>query len=307
MHIPDGFLEPEVWIPLTAISGMSLVSVSRKISDGIDEKAIPLMGVLAAFIFAAQMINFPIGGGTSGHLMGGVLIAAIVGPYGGLIIMSTILILQALLFQDGGITALGANIFNMGIIGTLFGYLIFKGINYLTGNVRFSVFTASWFSVVAASAFTAIELSLSGIIPMKVSLPAMIGVHSIIGIGEGIITISALELVSKVKKETIMVNIEDDNRIRKKSSWIWLAISIVIAAILSPFASKLPDALERVAETFGFIGRKKLTLLSPFHDYQISGVYGKVSTVIAGVMGVLIAFALSYTVIKVLKGIKSKR
>ncbi|MEK6545851.1 MAG: energy-coupling factor ABC transporter permease [Nitrospinota bacterium] len=307
MHIPDGFLEPEVWIPLTAISGMSLVSVSRKISDGMDEEAIPLMGVLAAFVFAAQMINFPVGGGTSGHLMGGVLIAAIVGPYRGLIIMSTILILQALLFQDGGITALGANIFNMGIVGTLFGYLTFKGTNYLTGSVRFSVFTASWFSVVAASAFTAIELSLSGIIPMKVSLPAMIGVYSIIGIGEGTITISALELVSKVKKETIMVNIEDNNRIRKKSSWIWLAISIAIAAILSPFASKLPDGLERVAETFGFIGREKLTLPSLFRDYQISGVYGKVSTAIAGIMGVLIVFALSYMVMKVLKDMRNKR
>src|SRR3990172_11883821 len=126
MHIPDGFLEPEVWIPLTAISGMSLVSVSRKISDGMDEEAIPLMGVMAAFVFAAQMINFPVGGGTSGHLMGGVLIAAIVGPYGGLVIIATILILQALLFQDGGITALGANVFNMGVFGAVLGYAVFN-------------------------------------------------------------------------------------------------------------------------------------------------------------------------------------
>src|SRR3989338_8524928 len=106
---------------------------------------------------------------------------------------------------------------------------------------------------------------------------------------------------------TILVGITDENRIRKKTAWIWVAVFLAIGAIFSPFTSKLPDGLERVAETFGFIGRKKLTLYSLFRDYQISDIYGKVSTVIAGVMGVLIAFALSYTVIKVLKGMRSKR
>lgn len=301
MHIPDGFLEPRVWVPLTAVSAGAVLSASRKIGKKMDEKMVPLMGVLAAFVFAAQMVNFPIGGGTSGHLMGGVLIATIVGPYGGLVIMATILILQALLFQDGGITALGANIFNMGIVGAVFGYIVFKGINKLTGSTRFSLFTASWFSVVAASGAAAVELSLSKVVPITLSAPAMLGIHSIIGIGEGAVTIAALDLVSRVGGDTVFASeVMVEKRIAKKATWIWLALSIGVAMLLAPFASKLPDGLNKVAESLGFLERGRPGLNTPLAGYRIPGMEGGISTAMAGIVGILVMFIVAYAIVKVL-------
>lgn len=301
MHIPDGFLEPKVWVPLAAISGGAVVTAAKKIGKNMDERMVPLMGVLAAFVFAAQMVNFPIGGGTSGHLMGGVLIATIVGPYASLLMMATILILQALLFQDGGITALGANIFNMGVVGALSGYAIFKGINRITGNMRFSVFVASWFSVVAAASIASVELSISGVVPLKISFPAMAGVHAVIGIGEGAVTIAALELISKVNREAVFVSEAVHERITHKTVWIWLGVSFAVAMILAPFASEFPDGLEKVAETLGFIERGTSKLSSPLPDYQMPGLEGGVSAAMAGVVGVLATFVLAYMIVKVMQ------
>lgn len=300
MHIPDGFLEPKVWVPLAFVSGGAVLAASKKVGKNMDEKLVPLMGVLAAFIFAAQMVNFPIGGGTSGHLMGGVLIAAIVGPYAALIIMATILIIQALLFQDGGITALGANIFNMGIIGAGVGYITFNSLNKITGNFKLAVFISSWLSVVLASGAAAAQLSLSGVIPIAVSLPAMVGIHAIIGIGEGAITIAALELVGKVNREAVYAMQVERGGVKKKTVWIWLAASMAVAVFLAPFASKFPDGLEKVAEKLGFLNKGTSHLKSPLPDYQIPGLAGGISTAVAGVTGVIIAFTLAYIVVKAL-------
>lgn len=300
MHIPDGFLEPKVWVPLTAISAGAIALASKKVSKDLDEKKIPLMGVLSAFVFAAQMVNFPVGGGTSGHLMGGVLIATIVGPFAALLMMSTILILQALLFQDGGITALGANIFNMGIIGAGLGYLIFRGLNRVTGSFKISLFTASWLSVVAAAGVAAAELSLSGVIPITVSLPAMAVVHAVIGIGEGAVTVAALGLISRVNKEAVYgLHGVEAVRLKKSTIWIWLAVSMAVAILLAPFASEFPDGLEKVAETLGFLEKGTSKLSSPLSDYQMPGLNGGISTAMAGIVGVLVTFIVAYTIIKV--------
>ena len=301
MHIPDGFLEPKVWVSLTALSAGAIALASKKVSKNLDEKKVPLMGVLAAFVFAAQMVNFPIGGGTSGHLMGGVLIATIVGPFGALLMMSTILILQALLFQDGGITALGANIFNMGIIGAGLGYLLFRGLNMITGNFNFSVFTASWFSVVTAAGIAAAELSLSGVIPIAVSLPAMAVVHAVIGIGEGAVTVAALGLIGQVNKEAVYgLHGVEVARLKKSTIWMWLAVSMAVAILLAPFASEFPDGLEKVAETLGFLERGTSNLSSPLSDYQIPGLNGGISTAMAGILGTFVTFILAYIIIKIL-------
>lgn len=300
MHIPDGFLESKVWGPLTAVSGLAVIAASNRISKNIDERMVPLMGVLAAFVFAAQMVNFPIGGGTSGHLMGGVLIAVIVGPFAAIVIMATILILQALLFQDGGITALGANIFNMGIVGAGGGYVAFKALNMITGSFRFSLFVSSWLSVVMAAGAAAAELSLSGVIPIKVSLPAMAGVHAIIGIGEGAITIGALQLVNRVNSEAVYISQSIDDGTRR-IAWTWLAASMATALLLAPFASRLPDGLEKIAEELGFIDRESSRLSSPISDYQIPGLSGPVSTALAGVVGVIITFIAAYIIIRILQ------
>lgn len=301
MHIPDGFLEPKVWLPLTFLSGGAVLVSSKKVGKNMDEKLVPLMGVLAAFVFAAQMINFPIGGGTSGHLMGGLLIAAIVGPYAAVLILTTILILQALLFQDGGITAIGANIFNMAIAGTVSGYIIFSIVRLITGNIKIAAFLGSWSSVVAASTAAAIELSLSGVVPMKLSISAMAGVHSIIGLGEGIITVAAIGLVSRVSKDCLYGSaVPAETGHEGKRVWIWLAVSLAVAALLAPFASELPDGLEKVAERLGFMGKEVSQLTSPLPDYGIPGMDGRISAAVAGLIGVLATFAVAYSIARLI-------
>jgi len=164
------------------------------------------MGMAAAFIFAAQMLNFPVLGGTSGHLLGGVLAAVLLGPYAGVIVISIVLIVQAFLFQDGGIAALGANIFNMAVIGTGLSYLVFAGIrNVLRGKagLMIAVAAASWASVVMAATCCAFELAASGTAPLKVVLPAMAGIHALIGIGEALITTLIVGLIVKVRPDLI--------------------------------------------------------------------------------------------------------
>jgi len=201
MHIPDGFLDTKTWVTFTIVSGFAAGAAARIASKKSDAKKIPMMGVMAAFIFAAQMLNFPVAGGTSGHFMGGVLAAVLLGPAQGLLVMAAVLVVQCFVFQDGGITALGANIFNMGIVGSVFGYLLYL-LFRKTGRTV-SVFAASLLSIVAAACACAIELAVSGTVPLKAALPAMAGVHVLIGIGEGIITVAVLGLIAKVRPDLL--------------------------------------------------------------------------------------------------------
>jgi cobalt/nickel transport system permease protein len=206
MHLPDGFLAPNTWVPTWCIAIGWLAYCLKKTRSILNDKTIPLMGVMSAFIFAAQMVNFPIAGGTSGHLLGGVLAGVLLGPYAGSLVIAVVLAAQCLIFQDGGLTALGANIVNMSLIGTAGGYYIYAGIRYILKNnqgMRVSVAFTSWFSVVIASIACAMELSFSGTVPLKVVLPAMTGVHAIIGIGEAIITSFVLSYVIKVRADLL--------------------------------------------------------------------------------------------------------
>lgn len=206
MHIPDGFLSIPVSATTTVISIGGLIAALRNIRKKFSDRMIPTMGVLAAFIFAAQMFNFPVAGGTSGHLMGGVLASAVVGPMAASVVMTVVLIVQCLLFQDGGIVALGANIFNMAIVGCWVGWAVYFSIWKIgRGKLLQSVgiFIGAWISVVAAATCCAFELTLSGTVPLFVGLPAMVGIHAIIGIGEGIITMIVVSFIKKVKPEII--------------------------------------------------------------------------------------------------------
>jgi len=203
MHIPDGFLSPTVWGGALAIAIASVSAAVRSAGRKMKDKMIPLMGVSSAFIFAAQMLNFPVAGGTSGHLLGGVLAAILLGPASGAIVITVVLIVQALVFQDGGLTALGANIFNMAIIGTIGGWFIYSLIARLTKATVMATAIAAWASVVMASVACALELGLSGTVPLKVVLPAMIGIHAIIGCGEAVITVLVLGFVRKVRPDLI--------------------------------------------------------------------------------------------------------
>jgi cobalt/nickel transport system permease protein len=206
MHIPDGFLSAPVWASAGAVSAAAVALSVRRVSRSLEEKQVPLMGVAAAFIFAAQMVNLPIASGTSGHLSGGVLAMLLLGPWASTLIMSAILIVQALLFQDGGITALGANVLNMGVLPCFAGFLIFRLLRRLlagTQGALIGAFITAWLMVVLSASLAALEIALSGTMPLRLVLPAMAGVHALIGIGEGLITTAALAFLLRVRRDLI--------------------------------------------------------------------------------------------------------
>ena len=204
MHIPPGFLKPEVWIPMTGISAASVGYALKKTSGDIDERRMPVMGVLAAFIFAAQMINFPVAGGTSGHLIGSALAVAVLGMWPSMIVMTSVIFMQALLFQDGGLDALGANVFNMGVLGCLVSGPIINAGKRLGQRIYYpAVAVAAWLTVLGASILCAVELALSGTVPLRIVLPAMTAVHAVIGIFEGFVTVIALKFILSAKPDLL--------------------------------------------------------------------------------------------------------
>lgn len=207
MHIPDGFLNIATVATTCAVSTGSVGYAVRVANKKLGERQVPLMGVTAAFIFAAQMLNFPIVGGTSGHLIGAALAAILLGPWTAVLIMTCVLIVQCLIFQDGGLLALGANVLNMGIIASFAGYYFYRGVANLIGEDRkgklVSSFIGAWSAVFLASVACAIELWISGTSPLPVALPAMAGWHALIGIGEGLITTSALSLVLATRRDIL--------------------------------------------------------------------------------------------------------
>ena len=204
MHIPDGFLDLKTWGGLAAVSAGTVGWAVARTNKTLGERQVPVLGVSAAFIFAAQMLNFPVAGGTSGHFLGGALAAILLGPASGILVMTTVLLVQCLVFQDGGLTALGANIFNMGVLAVFAGWGTYALLaRRKNGISRAGSFLAGLVSVVLAASACALELAFSGTVPLGVALPAMAGVHVLIGIGEGLITVAALELIFRVRPDLI--------------------------------------------------------------------------------------------------------
>jgi cobalt/nickel transport system permease protein len=207
MHLPDGFISAPVNCAGYAVSAVVVgVTISRA-NRSLQDHHVPLLGMTAAFVFAAQMVNFPIGAGTSGHFLGAVLTAILLGPLNACLVMALVLTSQCLLFADGGLTALGTNIFNMGIIGGLGGYAAFALLHAALPKTRrmffLSVAAASWLSVVGAASACAIELAVSGTVPLTLALPAMAGVHAIIGAGEAVITLATLSVVLAARPDLV--------------------------------------------------------------------------------------------------------
>ena len=209
MHIPDGFFDG----PTSAAAGVAAVGTVavavRKCRDQLDDRLVPLAAVTAAFVFAAQMLNFPVAGGTSGHLLGGVLAAVLIGPWAGALCISIVLTVQALLFADGGLSALGLNIVNMALVGCIGGYLVFRAIRAVLPDnpvgVDVAAGLAAFVSVpLAASAFVA-EFALGGAAPLDIGtvLAAMVGTHALIGIGEGLITMAAVGAVLATRPDLV--------------------------------------------------------------------------------------------------------
>jgi cobalt/nickel transport system permease protein len=188
-----------------ALSVGGLALALKRLKGAVGGRLVPFMGVMAAFIFAAQMFNFPVAGGTSGHLLGGALAAIALGPMAGTLVLTGVLIVQCLLFQDGGLIALGANAFNMAIVGVWGAWAIYVAVRRLMPRrgLLVGAFVAAWASVVLAASACALELAMSGTIPLAVVLPTMVAVHAVIGIGEGIITVLVVGFLKRVKPELI--------------------------------------------------------------------------------------------------------
>jgi cobalt/nickel transport system permease protein len=210
MHIPDGFLSPEV-AGATAIVTVAAVGYGLKTaSETLDERRVPLLGVTGAFVFAAQMLTFPVAGGTSGHFLGAALAAILLGPWLACLTMAVVIGLQAFVFADGGITALGANVLNMGVIGALLvGGLMLATRKALPKRRKVLLAIAgvgAWLAVIAGATATSLELAVSGTVPLGTVLPAMLGVHALIGIGEAVVTVAAVAAVLAARPDVIAVS-----------------------------------------------------------------------------------------------------
>ncbi len=303
MHIPDGFLNLTIsvicWIVSASIIGLAV----SKTNKALGEKQIPLMGVMAAFIFAAQMINFPVAGGTSGHLLGGALAAIVLGPWAGMLVMTAVIAVQGLLFQDGGLLVMGANILNMGLVTATIGYGLYRSVSAQSNHIKLGVIgVAAWLSVMAGALLTSFELWLSGTSPLQAVIPAMLGAHALIGLGEALITVSALAFILRTRPDLLD---KDSESAKGSRGWIWVGGLITLAALLiSPFASADPDGLNRVAMDLGFIANAQSNS-GPFAGYTIP-FFGLTSLnkIAAGAIGVLVVGAI---IMLVGRGIKAKR
>jgi cobalt/nickel transport system permease protein len=307
MHIPDGFLDAKTAITTGAFSFGGLGIALRHAGRHIQSRQIPLIGLAAAFIFVAQMINFPVAGGTSGHLLGATLAAVLLGPSAAVIVMSCVLIIQALIFADGGLLALGANVLNMAIVAPICAYGVYRTMRLLFHGRRGQLMSASvaaWCSAVIASVFCAGELSLSGTTSWNLALPAMAGIHSLIGVGEAAITMLVLAAIGRTRPELLNEGGDRNIGIERKAVFVYGAIIIAgLLILVVPFASRMPDGLEQVAHSLGFQYNSTLPApISPaLQGYSFPGIESVArASAVAGLVGAFAVFGLSFLVARIL-------
>jgi cobalt/nickel transport system permease protein len=303
MHIPDGFISVPVAGATGLVSAVALVVACGRSQEDLGMRRAPILGLTTAFIFAAQMINFPVAGGISGHLLGGTLAAVILGsPWAGIISIATVFIIQAVLFADGGITALGANILNVGVIAVGVGWVLTQTLHRLFGGSKqrlpLAAGMAAAISVVVAAIACSLQLAISGTAQLAVILPPMIGVHILIGVGEGLVTGGVLAYLGKARPDLL------PEEQQKFQGWLVPVVSIcLIAGVLSLAASSWPDGLERVAEDLGFIdlaAEVRVEIPTPFADYENESL-GMISTSIAGLLGSVVSFGAAFAIAQVVK------
>jgi cobalt/nickel transport system permease protein len=297
MHIPDGFLDGKTAAVTAGLSAVGVGLALRRVQRELPPRKVPLLGLAAAFLFAAQMVNFPVAGGTSGHLIGGTLIAALLGPSAAVVVVTTVLIVQCFLFADGGVMALGANIFNMAILGCVGGYVVLRLVKRaLPGNRGqvTAVAFAAWCSVVFAAIGCAGQLAWSGTVDWRAAFPAMTLTHMIIGLGEGGISALVFLAVQRTRPDMIVDGTTETRRGRELFVLGLLAV-FGIAIFVAPFACPWPDGLESVAAKLGFEHKAASQSVSaPLPDYQVPGIHWAVgATAVAGAIGSLVVFALA--------------
>jgi len=304
LHIPDGFLTLVISLIFWGITIIMVSIAISKTNKSLGEKQVPLMGIMAAFIFAAQMLNFPVAGGTSGHFLGGALAAMVLGPWPGILVLTAVTAVQALLFQDGGLLVMGTNIFNMGILTTVIGFGLYRSVMNRRKGTRMTVAgVAAWLAVVASALITALQLWLSGTSRLEIVVPAMLGVHVLIGIGEAVITVAALSFITQTRPDLLN---EKATAEKGGRGWVYVGVLVsLLAVLLSPIASADPDGLERVAEDIGFL---ELGQSAPFQilpDYTVPFLgETALSTIVAGGVGALVLLGLMIVIGKLLKSKK---
>lgn len=300
MHIPDGFLDARTLTLTTGLSAAGIALALRNLRHILPPRQIPLIGLTAAFVFAAQMVNFPVAGGTSGHLLGGILAAVLVGPSAAIVVITAVLIVQAFIFADGGVLALGANIFNMALVGTIGGYGIYWLVRRVASGLRGQLMAAAfaaWCSVVLAAGSCAGQLAFSKTAAWGLVLPAMVGVHMLIGIGEALITTLVLVAIARTRPELLAEPLP----VNETHAFEWLTFGLLIAiglsVLASPFASSKPDGLEHVARVrkFEYKAAEKPIVPAALPDYLLPGIRSPaIATALAGGLGTVLMFGFAF-------------
>jgi len=309
MHAPDGFMSAGTAVATGAVSMGTVTMALRQAKYQLQDKLVPLAGITAAFIFAAQMFNFPVAAGTTGHLLGGALAAILLGPSVGAIVVTIVVVIQALAFADGGLTALGYNVLNMAVIPAYGGYAAFRLFRRwfpkTTGGVISAVGLAAWSSVVMSSVAFSIEWLFGATAPVAFDdvLFAMVGIHILIGIGEAVISALAVGAVLASRPDLVHGASDLDRRqladtkVRTRTFVIGgILVALAFAAVVSQFAVDSPDGLGRVAEDTGIIASASDHALSNslFADYATAGISNEsLSLAVAGVIGTLVALSVA--------------
>ncbi|MEU9212012.1 energy-coupling factor ABC transporter permease [Streptomyces sp. NPDC048415] len=316
MHVPDGFINAPVSAAAGVVAAGAIAVSLRGARRELDERTAPLAGLVAAFIFAVQMLNFPVAAGTSGHLLGGALAAILVGPYTGVLCVSVVLLMQGILFADGGLTALGVNITDMAITTTVVSYAVFRGLVKVLPRGRRSItvaaFVSALLSVPAAAVVFTLIYAVGGTTDVAISkvATAMIGVHVLIGIGEAAITALTVGAVIAVRPDLVYGARGLTQRLKlrvggelvdapalpvaarasRRKVWVTgLVTSLVLAGFVSFYASASPDGLEKVAKDKGIDKRveKHASQDSPLAGYGVKDISdARISGGLAGVIGV---------------------
>jgi cobalt/nickel transport system permease protein len=306
MHIPDGFLDLRTAVTAAALAGAGLAFALRDVRRRLPTRRVPLIGLAAAFVFAAQMINFPVAAGTSGHLIGAALVTVLLGPGPAVVAMTAVLLLQSLMFADGGITALGANVLNLAVIAPAVAALVYALVRRLSGPGERSMLVAAgcaaWCSTLAAALACAAQLAASGIVPWTTVLPAMGAVHLVIGLAEAVITMLVLAVVLRARPD-FSSSFEEPQGRRRAMAAYGVTAAIALAVFVAPFASSMPDGLEHVAEQLGFAALASEASIAPLPDYSVEALANSsvwLSTVIAGGVGTLVVFGIAWLLARAL-------
>jgi len=296
-HIPDGFLSAPVIAATAAVSAASLAVAVQRSRRTLEEREAPILGAATAFVFAAQMLNFPLGAGTSAHLLGGVLVAVLVGPWSGMLVLFAVLLVQALLFQDGGIAALGANTLNVAVIGGGVGFVLYCWVLGLTGDGSRRRMVAAGLAAFASTTLVGVavagELALSDTVPLVPALAAVGGGHLLVGVGEGVLTGAILALVARSRPGLIAAHGTAERGLQPWA-YVVLLTSAGLAVAAAYIASARPDALEATLRGLGVSDSATSYLQSPLAGYAapIGGAW------IAAIVGVLVVFLVIWTFVR---------